>query len=107
MATDQGSLSKTLMWGAVSAALYWLLFNFANDFLHLAHTTIDACVVTEAGDAKYYNKATMEVCAEKGGEYIRGNWINVFAPIAMAFALSYAHGNFTSRFWDVLGLKAK
>lgn len=107
MAANQGNLGKTLAWGTISVVLYWFLFHFANDFLHLAHTTLDACVVTNGLDTNYFNKVTPELCAEQGGEFIPGNWLNVLAPIVMAFALSYVHGNFTSLFWDALGLKAK
>ncbi|OGI39812.1 MAG: hypothetical protein A2140_00575 [Candidatus Muproteobacteria bacterium RBG_16_62_13] len=36
----------------------------------------------------------------------RGGWY--FAgPVAIAFVISYVHGNFTSQFWDMLGIKAK
>jgi hypothetical protein len=55
----------------------------------------------------YYNDATAELCAAQGGTFIEGTWWYVFAPIALAFALSYTHGTFTSLFWDVVGLKAK
>lgn len=107
MATEQAGLNKTLFWGAVSAALYWFLFQYANEFQQLAHTTLDACAVQADAGTIYYNKATPELCAEQGGVFIPGNWLKVFAPIAMAFVLSYAHGNFTGMFWDALGLKAK
>ena len=36
----------------------------------------------------------------------QGHWSFVI-PIAIAFAISFAHGSFTSEFWDVLGIKAK
>ena len=107
MAAEQGLLGKTLVWGAVAAALYWFLFHFSGDFTRLAHTTMDACAVTEGASTVYYNKATPELCAAQGGEFIPGNWLYVLAPIVMAFAVSYVHGNFTGLFWDVLGLKAK
>ncbi|MGF1644332.1 MAG: hypothetical protein ACFCUJ_11850 [Thiotrichales bacterium] len=36
----------------------------------------------------------------------RGHWYFVI-PIAIAFAVSFVHGNFTGYFWDLLGFKAK
>jgi hypothetical protein len=107
MASSQASLSKTLFWGGLTAVLYWVLFNYAEDFLRLAHTTLDACAIQEGGTLNYYNKATAELCSAKGGTFINGTWWFVFAPIALAFALSYTHGIFTGLFWDVVGLKAK
>lgn len=35
-----------------------------------------------------------------------GGW-SFLIPVAVAFAISYGHGNFTSTFWDWLGIKAK
>lgn len=103
MIKDKSKLGPALFWGAITFALYWVLFRQAGAFEMLAHTTLDACVV----GADYYTKATPEACAAQGGTFIKGVWWYVFAPIAMAFALSYTHGNFTSLFWDVVGLKAK
>jgi hypothetical protein len=107
MATSQASLGKTLMWGGVTALLYWGLFSFAGDFIRLSHITLDACAVQEGLKTVYYNMATAELCMAQGGTFIAGTWWYVFAPIAMAFALSYTHGNFTGLFWEVVGLKAK
>jgi len=107
MASSQASLGKTLFWGGVTAALYGFLFLNADEFLRLAHTTVDACVVQNGMGVDYYNKPTAELCAEKGGTLVVGTWWYVFAPIALAFALSYTHGLFTGLFWDVVGLKAK
>lgn len=107
MATSQASLGKTLIWGGITALLYWVLFHYADEFLRLAHTTLDACVLQENMNTVYFNKATPEMCAAKGGSFIDGTWWYVFAPIAMAFALSFTHGLFTGLFWDVVGLKAK
>lgn len=107
MATSQASLGKALLWGGVTAVLYWGLFKYAGDFIRLAHTTLDACAVQEGLKTVYYNKATAEACAAQGGTFIEGTWWYVLAPIAMAFALSYTHGIFTGLFWDVIGLKAK
>ena len=36
----------------------------------------------------------------------RGGWYFVL-PVAIAFAVSFAHGTFTGYFWDLLGVKAK
>ncbi len=36
----------------------------------------------------------------------QGKW-SFFIPLAVAFVISFAHGAFTSHFWDVLGIKAK
>lgn len=107
MASSHASLGKTVFWGALTALLYWVLFHYANEFMRLAHTTLDACVVQESAGPVYYNKATPDLCAAKSGEYVAGTWWFVFAPIALAFALSYTHGIFTGLFWDVIGLKAK
>ena len=35
-----------------------------------------------------------------------GRWYFI-VPIVIAFVYSFAHGNFTAHFWDVLGIKAK
>lgn len=104
MQPDQTKLPKTLLWGGITIILYGLLFYYADAFLRLAHTTLDACAV---GSNQYYNHASPELCVAQGGNYIEGIWWYVFAPIAMAFALSFTHGNFTSLFWDTLGLKAR
>ena len=107
MADSHASLGKTLFWGSLTAVLYGVLFVYADDFIRLAHTTVDACVVENGMSTDYYNKPSPELCAEKGGTMVEGTWWFVFAPIALAFALSYTHGLFTGLFWDVLGLKAK
>lgn len=103
MIKDKSKLTPALLWGGVTAVLYGLLFHYSGSFEVLAHTTLDACVV---GD-DYYSKATAELCSAEGGNFVGGVWWYVFAPIAMAFALSYTHGNFTGLFWEVLGLNAK
>ena len=36
----------------------------------------------------------------------KGGW-SFLIPVAIAFAISYAHGNFTSAFWDWLEIRAK
>lgn len=35
-----------------------------------------------------------------------GRWY-FLVPVAIAFAFSFVHGNFTSYFWEVLGIKAR
>lgn len=107
MAVSQAALGKALIWGVVTAGLYWFLFQYSGGFEKLAHTTLDACLVQENGGTTYYNKVTPELCAAQNGSFIEGTWWYVFAPIALAFALSYTHGIFTGLFWDVVGLKAK
>jgi hypothetical protein len=36
----------------------------------------------------------------------RGYWYFIL-PVLAAFVFSFVHGNFTSQFWDMLGIKAK
>lgn len=36
----------------------------------------------------------------------QGGWYFAI-PVVIAFIFSYIHGNFTSYFWDALGIKAK
>lgn len=107
MAASQASLGKALLWGVITAGLYGFLFQYSEVFEHLAHTTLDACAVQNGAETVYYNKATAELCTAESGTFIEGKWWYVFAPIALAFALSYTHGLFTGLFWDVIGLKAK
>ena len=35
------------------------------------------------------------------------SWWSPLVPISIAFAISYAHGNFTGAFWEALGVKPK
>jgi len=63
--------------GAVSAALYALLFAYADQ--------ISAMSAAARSGAKYY----------------------ALVPIVIALIFSFVHGAFTGRFWDVLGLKAR
>jgi hypothetical protein len=107
MAASQTTLGKALVWGVITAGLYWFLFQYSGGFEKLAHTTLDACLVQDGGGTTYYNKVTPELCAAQSGTFIEGTWWYVFGPIALAFALSYTHGIFTGLFWDVVGLKAK
>jgi hypothetical protein len=70
------SAIKAVLYGAASAALYILLFLFADETVELARRT-------------------------REGERL---WSLV--PIATAFLFSLVHGAFTAYFWDALGLKA-
>jgi hypothetical protein len=36
----------------------------------------------------------------------KGGW-SFLIPVVIAFAISYGHGNFTSAFWDWLGIRPK
>jgi len=106
MADANSGWSRTLLWGAVTAILYLGVFAYADDVIRFARTTTDACVVGAGAEAVYYSKPTPEACAEKGGTMVQGNWLLVFLPILIAFAISYVHGAFTSNFWDSVGLRA-
>jgi hypothetical protein len=46
-----------------------------------------------------YDQEVVELCR-------RGGWWFLF-PVSAAFVFSIFHGNFTSLFWDVLGVQAK
>jgi len=76
MAFDKASFPKALIFGAVSAVLYTLMFMFSDHLVEYARRT-------------------------RQGEHI---WFLV--PIVIAFVFSYVHGTFTGSFWDALGLKA-
>ena len=36
---------KTIVWGSLSALCYAALSHYAEEFIRLAHTTVDACAV--------------------------------------------------------------
>lgn len=46
-----------------------------------------------------FDKQVIEICR-------RGGWWFVF-PVSVAFVFSIFHGNFTSLFWDLLGVRPK
>ena len=46
-----------------------------------------------------YEKEVIDICR-------RGGWWFLF-PVGVAFVISIFHGNFTSLFWDVLGVQAR
>ncbi len=100
-------LIRTIVFGLLSIALYWALFHYSDALQHFAHTTPEVCAVGHGPDAQYFQKPTAEACAEKGGFLMHGNWLHVFVPILLAFAMSYVHGGFTGLFWDAMGLNAK
>jgi hypothetical protein len=96
---------KTIFWGAVTCVLYTAMFYYAESILHWAHTTPDACVVGRGANAIYFHKVDAAACTAKGGEVVAGTWWHVLIPIAIAFAVSFAHGAFTGLFWEMMGLK--
>ena len=107
MAVSQTTWVRTLGWGVLTAGLYGFLFQYSEVFERVAHTTLDTCLLHTGGNTGYHHKVTIEQCTAEGGSFIKGTWWYVFAPIAMAFTLSYTHGIFTGLFWDVVGFKAK
>ena len=76
-----GGLSRalvvTLILGAASAGLYFLLFLFSDRLSELA-------AATRAGEKIY-----------------------ALVPLVVAMVFSFVHGAFTGHFWDLLGLRAK
>lgn len=106
MNLDGSHWGKTIFWGAITGLLYVALFYYADLILHLAHTTPPACVVSQGADIAYFHKVDAAACAAKGGVVVAGTWWHVLIPIAIAFAVSYAHGAFTGLFWEMMGLKA-
>ena len=107
MAASHTTWVKALGWGILTTGLYGFLFLYSEIFERLAHTTLDTCLLHNEADTDYHHKVPPEQCAAEGGSFVEGTWWYVFAPIALAFALSYTHGIFTGLFWDVVGLKAK
>ncbi len=71
------ALVVTLVLGAVSAGLYFLLFLFSAQLTELA-------ALTRQGDKIY-----------------------ALVPLVVAMVFSLVHGAFTGQFWDLLGLRAK
>ena len=63
--------------GLVSMCMYGLLYEFSANLTHIAQQT-------HAGHKGLF-----------------------FVPIVIALLFSWVHGSFTSRFWDMLGVKAK
>ena len=97
---------KTIVWGSLSALCYAALYHYAEEFIRLAHTTVDACAVATGGKTVYLIKPDALECAARGGQMIVGNLWHVWAPIAVALAISYTHGTFTGSFWESLGFTA-
>ena len=71
------ALAVTLLLGAVSAGLYFLLFLYSDRLVELA-------AATRQGEKLY-----------------------ALIPIAIALVFSFVHGAFTGRFWELLGLQAR
>lgn len=71
------ALVITLVLGAASAALYFLLYLFSDTLPGLAAATR------------------------------HGEKIYALIPIVIAMVFSFVHGAFTGQFWDLLGLRAK
>jgi len=105
MDQHKGHWGKTAFWGIATAAVYAAMFANAELLLHMAHTTPDACVVGQGGNALYFHKAAAAACAAQGGHAEPGTWWHVLVPILLAFAISFVHGAFTGLFWDLMGLK--
>ena len=72
------ALVLTLILGAASAGLYFLLFIFSDELTELASANRD-------GKHRLY----------------------AFIPLAVALVFSLVHGAFTGHFWDLLGFRAK
>ncbi|MAT65766.1 MAG: hypothetical protein CMN57_08980 [Gammaproteobacteria bacterium] len=71
------ALAVTLLLGAISAGLYFLLFLYSDRLVELA-------AATRQGEKLY-----------------------ALIPIAIALVFSFVHGAFTGRFWELLGLQAR
>jgi hypothetical protein len=71
------ALATTLILGAASAGLYFLLFLYADRVAAIAQATHE------------------------------GHKLYALIPIAIAMVFSFVHGAFTGQFWDLLGLRAK
>ena len=72
------ALVLTLVLGACSTGLYFLLFLFSDELTLLASANRD-------GQHRLY----------------------AFIPLVVALVFSLVHGAFTSHFWDLFGVKAK
>lgn len=77
MSTKQKCLIALIGLGVLSALFYYGLYHF-NDFI------LEAAQAVRNGEKAFF-----------------------LLPIAIAFAFSYIHGEFTGRFWHALGLQAK
>ena len=67
----------TLLTGALSVSLYFVLFAFQDDIVRLADLTR------------------------------QGSKIHFIIPVIIALLFSLVHGAFTEHFWSLLGLKPK
>lgn len=68
---------STVIMGAFSAGLYFLLY--------------------------LYSDALPQLAAETR----QGSKLYALIPLIVALTFSFVHGSFTGRFWDLLGLRAK
>jgi hypothetical protein len=75
MASNNDSLTKTMLYGVGSAILYYLLFLYADQ-------TIEWATLTREGQKGYF-----------------------ILPIIIAVIFSMVHGAFTGYFWDAMGMK--
>ncbi|MEK6750361.1 MAG: hypothetical protein AABY83_14345 [Pseudomonadota bacterium] len=72
---DKRAAKLALLFGALSVALYILLF-------YISDLTIEWARLTRLGHKEYF-----------------------IVPVVIALVFSYVHGTFTSHFWDMLGFK--
>lgn len=77
LATCLSCTKAAMFWGAISIALYILLFAYSAEIINMARSV-------RQGDKLYF-----------------------LAPIAIAFVFSLVHGAFTGHFWKVIGLMAR
>ena len=71
------ALVTTVVMGAISAGLYFVLYLYSGTLPQLA------------------------------AEARQGNKLYALVPLIIALVFSFVHGAFTGRFWDLLGLRAK
>ncbi len=71
------ALISTLIMGALSVGLYFVLYLYSGALPDLAAQTR------------------------------QGNKLYALIPLVIALVFSFVHGSFTGRFWDLLGLRAK
>jgi hypothetical protein len=75
MASRNESLTKAVLYGVGSIALFYVLFLYADK-------TVEWAALTREGHKAYF-----------------------LIPIAIPFIFSIVHGAFTGYFWDALGMK--
>lgn len=77
MSKKREGLLPLILFGALSALLYFLLYLYSDVLLDLA-------VTVREGEKLFF-----------------------LVPIIVALIFSFVHGSFTGRFWSYLGLEAK